>query len=61
MHIRWLLRAYRWVRNPPSPRTVKQILALIAVLLTLAAVEQFFGWPEALTPSGDPRGRVPRL
>ena len=61
MNMRWLLRAYRWVRNSPSPRTVKLILALIAALLALAAVEHFIGWPDALTPSGDPRGRVPRL
>ncbi len=60
MNIRWLLRAYRWVRNPPSPRMVKLVLGVIALVLAVAAVEHWIGWPERLTPSNEFLGRWPR-
>ncbi len=46
----WLLRAVRWARNPPSAGRVKFVLAVIAACAALYAVEQTYGWPEALTP-----------
>lgn len=55
----WLVRAARWVRNPPSPRMVKLVFAIIAAGLALVALEKLGLWPDALTL--DPRaGRMPR-
>lgn len=51
----WLLRASRWVRNPPKPRTVKLVLAIIAIGLVLAGLEHFGLWPEWATMDR-PRG-----
>ena len=45
----WLLRAVGWARNPPSAKKMKFVLAIIAVVLALVAIEKLFGWPEALT------------
>lgn len=50
MHSRWLLRAARWARNPPSAGRVKFVLAIIAACAALYAVERFVGWPDALSP-----------
>lgn len=57
MNIFWLLRARRWVQNPPSLRTVIAVLAVVAVCLALAAVEFWIGWPEWLTTNGIGGGR----
>jgi hypothetical protein len=46
----WLLRAKRWVQNPPSARRVVLILGVVAACLALAAVEWLVGWPDWLTP-----------
>ena len=51
MNPRWLLRMKRFAQNPPSPAQIKFVAALIALCLLLFAIEQFFGWPEALTPN----------
>lgn len=51
----FLLRMVRWVRNPPSAKQVKFVLAILAVCLSLAIIERIYGWPEALTPSGGGR------
>ncbi len=55
---RWLLRAKQWAKNPPSEDKVKFVFAIIGLCLLLAGYDYFFGWPEALTPNGDARGRV---
>ncbi len=55
---RWLIRASRWARHPPSPRMVALVLAIIAVCALLYAVERLWGWPDWLTVN--PRLRVPR-
>ncbi|AHM05176.1 hypothetical protein roselon_02882 [Roseibacterium elongatum DSM 19469] len=52
----WLLRAVGWVRNPPSAKMVKLVLAVIAVALALGAVERFLGWPDWLTVDNIRRG-----
>ncbi|MBY8974860.1 hypothetical protein KHP62_03505 [Rhodobacteraceae bacterium NNCM2] len=57
----WLLRAARWARNPPSPRTVKFIFALIAILLLLATAESLGLWPDSLTLERQPRPGAPLL
>jgi hypothetical protein len=48
----WLLRAKRWVQNPPSPARVKLVLGVIAVCLVLVAIERFAGWPDWMTVDG---------
>ncbi|WP_199257492.1 hypothetical protein [Paracoccus binzhouensis] len=42
----WLIRASRWARNPPKARTVKLVLAVIALGLLLAGLEHFGLWPD---------------
>ncbi|MET4127188.1 hypothetical protein [Roseovarius sp. MBR-6] len=49
MNITWLLRLARWARRPPGPRTVRLWLIVIGIALTIAGIEFFLGWPEALT------------
>lgn len=45
MNIHWLLRAKRWAQNPPSPKRVKFVFAVIALCLVLVGVEKIFGTP----------------
>ncbi|WP_114965034.1 hypothetical protein [Alkalilacustris brevis] len=52
MNLFWLVRLRRWAQHPPSKRMMMLIAGIIAVALGLAAVEHFFGWPEALTVDG---------
>ncbi|KMK66951.1 hypothetical protein [Puniceibacterium sp. IMCC21224] len=44
-----LLRMTRWVRHPPSPRTVVLVMSVVAICVGLFVVERWIGWPEALT------------
>jgi len=60
MSMRWLLRASRWARNPPSGKRVILVLAAIALCLLLFGIERLIGWPEWLTLQGTPGGRIPR-
>ncbi|MEQ3626529.1 MAG: hypothetical protein ABNH26_15025 [Celeribacter sp.] len=56
----WLMRARRWVQNPPPMSRVLLVIAVIGICLALFAVERWIGLPEWM--SADPRGgRVPRL
>lgn len=48
----WLVRMARWVRNPPSWGRVKLVAGIVLACLCLYAVEQVWGWPEALTVNG---------
>ena len=52
----WLLRAKRWVQNPPSPARVKLVFGIIALCLTIGFVEHYIGWPDWATAE-----RIPRL
>lgn len=54
------LRMAKWARNPPSEARVKLLLAVIALCLILFAVERLFGWPDWLTLSETPRGKISR-
>jgi len=47
----WLLRAKKWLENPPSWKRVRLGMAITAVCFALYGIEQFFGWPEKLTPN----------
>ncbi len=51
MDPRWLLRASRWARNPPSAKRVYLVLGVVAICLLLFAIERLFGWPAWLTPT----------
>lgn len=46
----WLIRMARWARNPPSPRRVKLVLAVVAVCIGIIILEKAFGFPAWLTP-----------
>jgi predicted acyltransferase len=48
-HLLWLVRAKRWVQNPPSEARVRLVLGVIALCLIIAGYEWAFGWPEWLT------------
>lgn len=45
----WLLRAKRWVQNPPSEGRVKLVLGVVALCLVLVAIERLAGWPDWMT------------
>ncbi|WP_168161463.1 hypothetical protein [Oceanicola sp. S124] len=51
----WLLRAVRWVRNPPSEGRVLLVAAVVAICLAIWGLEQLFGFPDWLTPERLPR------
>ncbi len=61
MHeIRWLMRAKRWAQNPPSAARVKFVLGIVAVVLALAAVERWIGWPDWATVDAAGRNDILR-
>ncbi|MDF0603768.1 hypothetical protein P1J78_23920 [Psychromarinibacter sp. C21-152] len=61
MNPTWLLRAKRWVQNPPSWGRVKLVAGVIVLCLGLFAVERIWGWPDWLTPeNARPPSRVAR-
>ncbi|MBV0893220.1 hypothetical protein KTN05_15510 [Paracoccus sp. Z118] len=45
----WLLRAVRWVRNPPSPQMVRMLVAVFLIALAIATIEWMGWWPEWAT------------
>ncbi|OCX63090.1 hypothetical protein BFP70_12810 [Thioclava sp. SK-1] len=46
MNLIWLIRASRWVRNPPSPQRVKLVFAAIVIALLVVGIEWMGWWPE---------------
>lgn len=58
MRLIWFLRMARWAHRPPSAKRVKFVLGIVAVCLVLFGIERFLGWPDWLTPSVPPRGRI---
>ncbi len=52
--LRFLLRAKRLAQNPPPLWKVKLVIGVIVVLLAVAGIERFVGWPEwmSLEPAG---------
>jgi hypothetical protein len=55
---RHFLRMAKWARNPPSPRRVKLVFAVIAICALLFAVERWIGWPDMLTLEKTPKLRI---
>ncbi|TJZ93712.1 hypothetical protein FA743_00065 [Paracoccus gahaiensis] len=56
MHnLMWLVRAARWVRNPPSAKMVMMVFGIIAAALVIAGVEWMGWWPEWATMERQPR------
>lgn len=53
------LRMSRWARRPPSTRMVIMVAGIVVFALSLAAIEHFVGWPDAL--SIEPQPRRPRV
>jgi hypothetical protein len=49
---RWLLRASRWARRPPSWRQLRMLLIILAIGLALVGIEHLWGWPDFLTVNG---------
>lgn len=45
----WFLRMARWARRPPSTKRVILVLAVLVLCLALYAIENWIGWPDALT------------
>lgn len=54
-NMNWLIRAARWVRNPPSPQMVKMVFAIVAIGLLLAGLQYVGLWPDWATMER-PRG-----
>ena len=52
----WLMRASRWARNPPGPRMVKRVLAVILIGLVLVGLEHWGLWPDWARLERPPRG-----
>jgi hypothetical protein len=56
----WLLRAVKWVKNPPSPKMVKLVFAIIAAGLAMLLLEKLGMWPDWATMDHGRGGRVLR-
>lgn len=56
----WLMRAAKWVRNPPSPKMVKLVFAIIAAGLAMLAMEKLGMWPDWATMEHGRGTRIPR-
>ena len=58
--MRWLLKAKRFVQNPPSMGRVKLFFGILGLALLIAGVERYVGWPDwaTLEPAG--RGDILR-
>ena len=55
----WLLRAVRWVRNPPSEGRVFLVVGVIVAVILLGTIDWMGWWPDWATM--DPhRPRLPR-
>lgn len=50
----WLIRMSHWLRHPPSPKRVRLVLAVVAICLTIVALEHFGLWPASWTLSRRP-------
>lgn len=56
----WLMRAALWARNPPSPKMVKLVFGVIAIVIVIVVIEKLGFWPEWATLEGGRRPRIPR-
>ncbi len=46
LDLRHLMRAKRWVQNPPSAKRVKLVFGAIALALMVIGLERLGYWPE---------------
>lgn len=60
MNMMWLIRAKRWVKNPPSPARIKLVFGVVLVCLVLVGIEKFIGVPEWMQLERTNRGGIPR-
>lgn len=51
----WFVRMARWVRHPPSRRTMAIWVVVILLCLLIAGAEWLWGWPAWLTVNGRAR------
>ena len=51
MDPRFLMRAKRWVQNPPSWQRVLLVFGVIAACGGIWAAEAIYGWPDWLEPN----------
>jgi hypothetical protein len=58
LFLRLLIRMSKWSRRPPSRRFILTVAVTAAIILVVAGIEHFIGWPEALTVEGLPRRPV---
>ncbi len=58
-NMNWLLRAARWVRNPPSGGRVRLVLVVIVLVVLLGTIE-WMGWVPDWATQERPR-RLPRV
>lgn len=42
----WLIRAVRWVRNPPSAGRVWLLILVVTAVILLGAIDWMGWWPE---------------
>ena len=42
----WLIRAKRWVQNPPSAGRVKLVFGVVALCLVIVGIDRLVGWPD---------------
>ena len=59
MSWRWLMRAARWVRNPPSAKQAKRFAALVAICIAIGLIEYLGYWPDCAKLDRPPR--VPKF
>lgn len=48
-NMNWLIRASRWVKDPPSMGRVKLVLAIIVIALIVVGLQKFGLWPDWAT------------
>lgn len=56
----WLMRARRWVRNPPSAGRVAMIAAIVAAVVLIGAAD-WMGWVPDWAQMDRPGMRGPRV
>ncbi|MDO9501001.1 hypothetical protein [Falsiroseomonas sp.] len=55
---RVLFQMVRWLRHPPSWRTVQIIIVVLVAASALVLVERYIGWPDWATTERVPMRRM---
>ena len=58
LFFRLLLNMSQWSRRRPSRHLVILVCVTVFVILAIAGIERFIGWPDALTVNKLPRNPV---